>query len=119
MIVVVVSEIANPARYEAHIEGRLVVTNSATPFLDASRVLLAEGGSRANKIVMRRSLDGIDCLISTTGVAAGLTVDEHHLVFAPWKASPYSAVTSPVASIRRLVPRPGCARNKRSTTKAA
>src|SRR5689334_18663423 len=119
MTVVVVKEIANPARYEARVAGRLVVRNSSTPFLDAARVLLGEGCANDSGIVMRRSPDGMDCLISTVGMAARLTVDQHHMVFARWKAPRCSEGSSPVASNTFEPPLPPRPRNRPPTKRAA
>lgn len=62
-------------RFAAHYDGRLLCT-SRTPFLSAARVLLAEGHDPAIKIAMRHAGSDTDCLTSTIGVAAQLTVNE-------------------------------------------
>jgi hypothetical protein len=76
-VVLVVAERARrDGKYSAHHNGRLVVANSTQPFLDAARVLLAQGLDPGARYVMRRSPDGSDALISTLGQAAKLAVRE-------------------------------------------
>jgi hypothetical protein len=88
-IVLVVAERARrDGKYTAHHDGRLVVADVKEPFLDAARVLLAQGLDPAARYVMRRSSDGPDALVSTLGQAARLTVSDNDTegpVFRPWK----------------------------------
>jgi hypothetical protein len=53
-----------------------VVRSSATPFVEAARVLLAEGVPPATPLVMRHAGENYDALRSTVGVAAKLTVKD-------------------------------------------
>jgi hypothetical protein len=62
--------------FEARVDGRLVCAKSRTPFMDTARVLLAEGCDPDTTIVMRSAGSDFDCLRSTVGAAAKLTVNE-------------------------------------------
>lgn len=100
-IIIVVADIEGRSQYTAHIGARVVVKSSLTPFLAAARVLLAGGYPAKTKITMRRAQDGIDCLSSTVGKAAKLTVSErddtrHGVVFAPWVPPPVHLIAGPL-----------------------
>jgi hypothetical protein len=66
---------AKDGKFEARVDDRLLCT-SRQPFLDAVRILLAEGVEPATPITMRHERTGTDSLISTVGKAAKLTVKE-------------------------------------------
>jgi hypothetical protein len=61
--------------FDGAVDGRVIVTRAATPFVDAARVLLNEGVPPDTEYVMRHAGHGDeDALHSTIGVAAGLAV---------------------------------------------
>jgi hypothetical protein len=62
--------------YAATVDGQPIVESSRTAFLDAARVLLARGVDPAEPLIMRHAGSDTDCLISTVGKAAALTVAE-------------------------------------------
>ena len=97
-IILLVAEFVVCGRYKARAGGRAVIKSSCTPLLDSGRVLLAEGYVPDMKIVMGRSASGIDCLSSTIGKAAKLTVHEtagDATRFARWKPFSTCAVSPP------------------------
>jgi hypothetical protein len=64
-------------RYEAWLLGEgEPIAASKTPFLDAARALLARGEDPQTEIVMRRASSDVECLRSTIGTGAKLTVRE-------------------------------------------
>lgn len=64
-------------RYEARLLGESEpIAVSETPFLDAARALLARGEDPQTVIVMQRASSDVECLRSTIGAAAKLTVRE-------------------------------------------
>jgi hypothetical protein len=75
--------------FEARIDGLLICT-SRQPFLDAARVLLAEGFAPDAYLVMRHVGSAHDSLSASIGAAAQLTV-EHSVhgkpVLRPYKGS--------------------------------
>jgi len=87
--VVVVAPVDRCDRFSAHLEdGRLLVKTSRQPFLDAARVLLAEGADPHTTILMRHRGSDVNALRAQLGVAAGLTVREEDgrpPRFARWK----------------------------------
>jgi hypothetical protein len=86
-------------QYTASLDGRDLCT-SPQPFLDAARVLLAEGVEPDTVLVMRWAESGTTSLRSTVGVAAKLTVEECSdgvPRFRSYRSYP-SAVASHVAS---------------------
>jgi hypothetical protein len=91
MIVIEVQALASPGRFSASVDGREVVQSSKTPFLDAARVLRAEGVDPGTLLVMRHKGSNVDALKAALGVAAGMAVredDRGRLRFTPY--APYS-----------------------------
>ena len=84
-------------RYEAYLNGtRLCV--STTPFLSAARVLLREGVPTKAVLAMRWEGGVTDCLTSTVGKAAGLTVRETARdgpMFVTYKGAPEGPQVTP------------------------
>lgn len=77
MLLVVTEARRRNGQFSAVAEGLgEIVASSRTPFLTAARKLLALGVNPETELVMRHSPDGIDCLTSTVGAAAKLTVEE-------------------------------------------
>jgi hypothetical protein len=88
IILVVAERDRRDGRYSAWHDGRLVVDGAKAPFLDAARVLLAQGLDPIARYIMRRSPEGLDALVSTLGQAAKLSVrEDDHVgpIFRPWK----------------------------------
>jgi hypothetical protein len=85
--------------YDGKIYGRVVITRSTQPLCDACRVLIAEGMASETRIVMRHEGSDIDCLISTVGAAAKVTISEgeRRPIAVRWQEHPNSAAgSSPV-----------------------
>jgi len=81
-----VTPFGDRGRFQAEIDGEVVVKSSRTPFLAAARFLKEYGVDPATKIVMRHQNSETDALISTVGVAADLTVAETGKpIFAKWQ----------------------------------
>jgi hypothetical protein len=74
-------------RFAARLDGRELCA-STKPFLDAARVLMAEGVDPATVLQMRHADSATVAMRSTVGTAAGLTVLEGDLGprFAQWRA---------------------------------
>jgi hypothetical protein len=73
MIILTITEIDNSGRYDAHVDDRYLLT-SASPFLDAARLLLEQGYDPNLRLQMRRpGRDQID-MSAPLGKAAGLVV---------------------------------------------
>jgi hypothetical protein len=88
IVLVIAERDRRDGRYNAWHNGELVIDGVKEPFLEAARVLLAQGLDPDARYVMRRSLDGPDALISTLGKAAKLVVRENdHVgpVFRSWR----------------------------------
>jgi hypothetical protein len=62
--------------FDAAVDARNIVTRSATPMLDAARVLAGEGMDPATRLVMRHAGSDLDAVITTVGYAAGLAIRE-------------------------------------------
>jgi hypothetical protein len=77
---------AGAGKFAARLGGRELCASK--PFLDAARVLLAEGADPATVLQMRHEGGSTPALRSTVGTAAGLTVLEGDLRprFARWQA---------------------------------
>jgi hypothetical protein len=73
---IVVEPVGNHGRFSARFDGRVLVASSRQPFLDAARVLLAEGRDPSIILTMRHAGNPTECLRARLGVAAGLTVRE-------------------------------------------
>jgi hypothetical protein len=65
-----------------------VVPSSRQPFLDAARVLMAEGHDPGITTVMRHFGNTTDTLKAKLGVAARLSVDEGRTGFRRWSRTP-------------------------------
>src|SRR6267154_6368595 len=98
-VVILVTPIGR-GRFRGSCGGRVLVEASATPFLDAARVLAGEGVEPATGIVMRHEGKDYDALTSTVAAAAKLTVKESTSDgkprFGDWH--PYGGPCVPVAS---------------------
>src|SRR5689334_13888171 len=96
--IVIVVEHEPTGRSRASVDG-IELCVSREPFLDAARVLLANGTPRDTPIVMRRHGSDVDCLRSTIRAAARLTVveDGRGTRFARWKAPPRGMDRSSIA----------------------
>jgi hypothetical protein len=77
MHVITIREQERRGIYDARHDGRLLCTSSRSPLLAAARVLLAEGVDPQARIVMRREGSDVDCLSSTIGAAAKLSVEDN------------------------------------------
>lgn len=76
-IVIIVREIGQSGRHSAALsDGTLLLESSASPFLEGCRRLLALGYAPEARAVMRRPGSDEDCLRSTIGGAARLSVSE-------------------------------------------
>ncbi|SRR6266446_694212 len=106
--------------FDARLDGRLVISRSTQPLLDAGRALLVEGVDQGALIVMRRPGETVDALRATVEAAAGLTVEEGSRgpTLRSWKASPHAADAAfmpqnevaaipPLAEQRESAPRTG------------
>jgi len=84
--------------FDGFVDGRLVVSRTTQPLLDACRVLLGEGVDPATRMVLRHAGQDYDALRSTVGAAARLTIEEGERppTFRRWKPSPHAAVTPSV-----------------------
>jgi hypothetical protein len=86
-------------RYEAHL-GERVLCTSKKPFFDAARRLIALGFDPGIALVMRHAGSETECLRSTIGAAAALTVEDtkYGPEFRPWKPLSTLAVSRRIAS---------------------
>jgi len=78
-------------RYNARLgDGRVLVTASKQPFVDAARRLLDLGHDPTTVLVMRHAGSDTDCLTAQIGVAAKLRVkeDRGRPRFVPWEPFP-------------------------------
>lgn len=66
---------AERGRYHASVEGRYLVT-SRSPFLDAARVLAAQGLDPVTQIALVHAGSDRITMRSTVGIAAGLVIEE-------------------------------------------
>jgi hypothetical protein len=84
---------ATAVRYSMR-RGRVIVTRSTTPMLDAARALLAEGMDPATQLVMRHAGAKHDAMRSTVGAATGLTVSDlkGRSTLERWRSVPLSAL---------------------------
>jgi len=100
--IVVVPTARRNGRYEAHLEeekGR-VLCKSTKPFLDAARRLIALGFDPGITLVMRHAGSETECLRSTIGTAAALTVEDtaYGPRLRPWKPLPTRTASRSIAS---------------------
>jgi hypothetical protein len=87
--------------YDGKIYGRVVITRSTQPLCDVCRVLIAGGMAPETRIIMRHEGSDIDCLISTVGAAAKLTISEgeRRPIAVRWQEHPNSiSVSAPARS---------------------
>jgi hypothetical protein len=89
MLTIIVSP-ADGGNFVAHLDGRPLCNATRSPFLTAARQLLSEGVHPETKVIMRHAGSDTDCLASTIGVAAKLSVkeDRGRLRFVPWEPFP-------------------------------
>ena len=92
-IVITVAPISGHGRFSASVDGRLLVKSSRTPFLDAARVLFAEGLDPETILVMRHHGSTVNALRARLGVAAGLTIREDNGPAQFKRYSPYGLRT--------------------------
>lgn len=87
--------------FDGLLDDELIIHRSATPLLEACRVLRERGIDPAAPIVMRYAGSDCDALRTTVGHAAGLTVSDRKgpPTFEPWRASPRSAGSLPTRQI--------------------
>jgi hypothetical protein len=71
---VTVSPNGAPDHYDAFVNGKLVVSSSRQPFLDAARALLERGADSNSWLILRHAASDTDWLRAKVGVAAKLTV---------------------------------------------
>jgi hypothetical protein len=98
-VVILVASVGR-GRFRASLDGRVLVSSTTTPLLDAARVLAGKGVDPATRIVMRHEGKDYDALTSTVAAAAKLTVKESTRDgkprFGDWH--PYGGPGVPVAS---------------------
>jgi hypothetical protein len=86
--------------FDARLEGaeRVLVRRTHQPFLEACRVLVADGVDPTTRIVMRHVGSRTDALIAKVGAAAKLSVkeDDEPPRFRPWTPFPSRPVESSV-----------------------
>jgi hypothetical protein len=77
-LVIVVSTVRAPGRFEARLAGtdNLLVASSRQPLVDAARVLIAHGHDPGAAVVMKHRGSDTVALSARLGIAAGLAVDE-------------------------------------------
>jgi hypothetical protein len=82
-----------PGRFDAVIDGKVIVPATRQPFLDGARALLAEGANPEATIVLKHAGSPTECLRARLGAAAKLTVEESNRgkpTFRRWKPRPLS-----------------------------
>jgi hypothetical protein len=80
--------------FVALLPGR-IISRSRQPFVDGAHQLLRESFPPETLLISRGAPDGMDCLRSTIGFAAGITIDEHNgTALARYKPFSSSAVAS-------------------------
>jgi hypothetical protein len=100
-IIAISPSAARPGLFEARCDGRLLCVSS-TPHLAGARELIKLGYSPAAILVTRRG--SVDCLRSTVGAAARLTVaedDRDPPRFRAWKAPQSREGSPPIARSNR------------------
>jgi hypothetical protein len=89
MMIIVTPTARRPGRYDARLgDGRVVVTASKQPFVDAARRLIDLGYEPTTVLVMRHAGSDTDCLTAQIGAAAKLRVkepDRGRLQFVGWE----------------------------------
>jgi hypothetical protein len=99
MTKVIIASPAGSGRFDAYIDGRYVVT-SASPFIDACRVLVAQGADPDMVVVMRHAGSDVDALRGRLGDVAGVRVHSApdgrpKLATKPIAAAPYRRFKRP------------------------
>ena len=87
-----------PGRFDAVVDGNVIVTATRQPFLDGARALLAEGANPQATIILKHPGSETDCLRARLGAAAKLTVEESNRgkpTFRRWKPRPLSPEGEP------------------------
>ena len=90
-MIITVKPVDRYGTFAAYLGERLLVT-SHQPFLEAARVLLAEGVDPVTPMVMRHAGNQTDSLKGTVGAAAKLMVEETRTigpVLRKWRPNPY------------------------------
>jgi hypothetical protein len=84
--------------FDGTVDGRLVVSRSTQPLLDACRILVGEGIDPLMRLVMRHEGQDCDALRSTVGAAAQLTVEEgkRRPIFRRWRLRETAALSPPM-----------------------
>ena len=88
MMVIVTPTARRPGHYDARLgDGRVLVTASKQPFVDAARRLIDLGYEPTTVLVMRHAGSDTDCLTAQIGAAAKLRVkeDRGRLRFVGWE----------------------------------
>jgi hypothetical protein len=73
---VIVTPSGEPGRFNASVNGELVVASSKQPFLDAARVLIERGCDSNSTLIMRHAGSDANLLIAKICIAARLAVQE-------------------------------------------
>ena len=98
--IIIIAVPASPGRFIATVAGKEITDPTCEPFFDGCRALLAGGADRSTAVVMRHVGSTTDCLRSTVGNAARLTVrddDSGPPRLVRWKTLNPRDVFSPVA----------------------
>jgi hypothetical protein len=100
--VVVAPTSRRTGRYVARLgeKGLVLCKSSTKPFLDAARILITLGFDPSITLVMRHAGSETECLRSTIGAAAALTVEDtkYGPRLRPWKPLSTLAVSRRIAS---------------------
>jgi hypothetical protein len=91
--------------FDGHVVGRLVVSRSTQPLLDACRVLAGEGVDPSTRLVMRYEGQDYDALRSAVVAAAKLAMEEgkRRPIFRPWRPRETAALSSSMRQNERPV----------------
>jgi hypothetical protein len=84
-LIITITPADRVGRFDAFVAGALIVAGSRQPFLDACRVLAAEGVPANTVVTMKHAGSVTACLRGQIGVATGLSVDEARPRFVPWR----------------------------------
>jgi hypothetical protein len=92
--------VETPGRYQAEVDGKLLVPSSSTPFLDGARELIAKGYSPYAILEARRPGQSNWDLRAQLGVAAALDVREtaNGPIFRAFVASQSLLASPPIAA---------------------
>jgi hypothetical protein len=113
---VIISPNGAPARFDAAVDGQLLVTSSPTPLLDVAPLLIERGADTNSWIIMWHQDSDVDALRTKVGIAAKLIVKEpdrgraHFARYVPLPSSPVAP------SMRKTAPAlvPGHAAERRT-----